>query len=66
MAGTKLKHVRHVSKEQFKEWLATGDIRPASLEDMWGTHHDRPCYAHPVTGQPFVSLPGTKASEGVQ
>lgn len=60
----KLKCARHVSREKFKEWLDAKAIRPASLEDMWGTHHDRPCYAHPVTGQPFVSMPDTAASRG--
>lgn len=60
---TKLKHVKHVSRETFKKWLDEKQIRPASLEDMWGTHHNRPCYAHPVTGQPFVSMPNTTASK---
>lgn len=61
---TKLKCARHVGEEKFREWLLAKDIRPASLEDMYGTQHDRPCYAHPRTGQPFVSMPNTEASRG--
>ena len=59
-----MNYCRHVDRDTFKQWLAEKQIRPASLEDMYGTHHKRPVYAHPNTGQPFVSLPGTEAARG--
>lgn len=52
-----------IDKEQFKIWLSEGQIRPASLEDVWGTHHNRPCYSHPNTGQPYVAVKGTEAAK---
>lgn len=59
-----IKHCRHCDREVFRRWVEEGQIRPASLDDMWGTHHNRPVYAHPNTGQPFVALPGTEAANG--
>jgi hypothetical protein len=57
-----LNHCRHIDRDTFRRWLAARQIRPASLADMWGTHHNRPVYAHPNTGQPFVALPNTEAA----
>lgn len=56
-----MKVLKNVPRDTFKSWLDAKAIRPASLEDVWGTHHDRPVYAHPNTGAPFVALPGTDA-----
>lgn len=56
-----IKHCRHVDRDTFKLWLTTNQIRPASIDDMWGTHHDRPAYAHPVTGQPYIAMPCSAA-----
>lgn len=58
-----MKLINYVGKELFIEWLSTGQLRPACLEDVWGTHHARPCFSHPVTAAPYVSLPGTDASK---
>lgn len=54
--GCEMKVVRHVDKPTFKAWMEKKLIRPASLEDVWGTHHDRRIWAHPNTGTPFVSV----------
>lgn len=43
-----------VSEDEFKRMLAAKEIRPASLEDHYNTHHDRPIYKHPRTGQRYV------------
>jgi len=51
-----MKVVRHMDKDTFKQLLQEKKIRPASLEDVWGTQHDRPIYAHPNTGQPFTTV----------
>jgi len=56
-------YCRYVDRETFKRWLETKQIRPASLEDLHGTHHSRPAYAHPNTGQPFIALPNTEAAD---
>lgn len=56
-----MKHCRHIDRNTFRRWLTSGQIRGASLQDCLGTHHDRPIYAHPNTGQPFVAMPGTEA-----
>lgn len=45
-----------VTVEEFKSMLLTKKIRPASLEDVWGTHHNRPIYLHPNTKQPYVKV----------
>lgn len=44
-----------VTEEEFKALLQSKKIRPASLEDVHGTHHTRPLYKHPRTGQFFVA-----------
>lgn len=42
--------------EEFKELLKAGKIRPASLEDVNGTHHTRALYKHPNTKAWFVAI----------
>lgn len=51
-----MKRLLEVSVEEFKKLLAQRQIRPASLEDVNGTHHKRPLYRHPITGQYYVSI----------
>ena len=48
--------VTQVTEEEFKALLKSGKIRPASLEDVHGTHHKRPLYKHPRTGQYYVAI----------
>jgi hypothetical protein len=43
-----------VGVEEFKSLLQNKKIRPASLNDVEGTHHKRKLYKHPNTGQWFV------------
>jgi hypothetical protein len=43
------------TSEEFKALLAARKIRPASLEDVNGTHHKRPLYIHPNTKQYWVA-----------
>jgi hypothetical protein len=45
-----------VTVEEFKTMLLKKEIRPASLEDVWGTHHSRLIYLHPNTKQPYVKV----------
>lgn len=45
---------RHFSVDGFKKLLADKKIRPASIDDMYGTHHKRPLVKHPNTGDWFV------------
>lgn len=42
--------------EKFKELLISKKIRPASLEDVSGTHHKRNLYKHPNTQQYYVEV----------
>lgn len=51
-----MKRLLEVSVEEFKKLLTQRKIRPASLEDVNGTHHKRPLYRHPNTGQYYVSI----------
>jgi hypothetical protein len=44
-----------VTPEEFIALLRGKLIRPASLEDVNGTHHKRALYKHPNTGQWFVA-----------
>lgn len=44
-----------VTSEEFKALLQDKKIRPASLEDVSGTHHKRALFKHPNTGQWFVA-----------
>ena len=45
-----------IEKDAFIRLLQAKMIRPASLEDVHGTHHSRPIYLHPNTRQPFVAV----------
>ena len=44
-----------ITEAKFKELLRAKKVRPASLEDVNGTHHRRPLVKHPRTGQWFVT-----------
>lgn len=52
-----------IDAETFRIWLATGAIRAAYLEDCYGTHHCRPLYLHPRTGQKYVAVAGSEAEK---
>ena len=57
--GTKGYEPRPVTKAtepEFKALMQSRQIRPASLDDVQGTHHNRPLYKHPRTGQFFVAI----------
>jgi len=56
MAETK--RLRDISEEEFKRMLLAREIRPASLEDVNGTHHERPLFKHPRTGQFYTTVKG--------
>lgn len=45
-----------ISVEEFKRLLEAKEIRPASKDDVYGTHHQRPLYLHPNTGQYYVKV----------
>lgn len=45
-----------VTETEFREMLLAKLIRPASLEDVNGTHHKRNLYLHPRTQQYFVAV----------
>lgn len=51
---------RKVSPEEFKLLLWSKRIRPASLDDVRGTHHRRALYVHPSTGQWYVAVKAVK------
>jgi len=51
----KIKERQDIEPAKFKSLLEAGAIRPASVDDVWGTHHDRPLINHPNTGQPYVT-----------
>ena len=55
-----MKRLKVVTVEEFKELLKVKAIRPASLEDVNGTHHSRHLYKHPNTAQYYVE---TKTTE---
>lgn len=40
--------------DEFKALLKASKIRPASLEDVHGTHHQRNLYRHPNNNQFYV------------
>jgi hypothetical protein len=50
------KRILTVSVAEFKRLLETKHIRPASLEDVNGTHHTRALYRHPNTKQWYVAV----------
>lgn len=51
-----MSRIRQVDVEEFKRLLADRLIRPASLQDVEGLHHNRALYKHPNTGQFFVAV----------
>lgn len=51
-----MKRLKHITPDDFKSLLAARAIRPASLDDVYGTHHKRDLYKHPNTGQYYVSI----------
>lgn len=53
---SKAKRLQHIDTETFKALLAAKLIRPASLNDVHGTHHQRALYEHPNTKQYFVAV----------
>jgi hypothetical protein len=54
--GEPMKTPTPITVDEFKSLLFKKEIRPASLEDVWGTHHNRPIYIHPNTKQPYVKV----------
>lgn len=48
--------VTPVTEAEFRELLGNKLIRPASLEDVHGTHHRRALYRHPNTQQYYVAV----------
>ena len=52
---THIKRLVVVTEQEFRTLLGSKLIRPASLEDVSGTHHSRPLYKHPRTKQYFVT-----------
>lgn len=48
--------LKSVTVEEFKTLLTSKKIRPASLDDVYGTHHRRPLYRHPNTQQYYVEV----------
>jgi hypothetical protein len=48
--------VVNITKEDFRALLSAKAIRPASLEDVYGTHHKRPLYRHPNTNDYYVEV----------
>lgn len=58
MSGLKTIHKRTAEDHEgeFRLLLAAKKIRPASLEDVHGTHHQRPLYRHPRTGQYYTTI----------
>ena len=52
------KRTKVVTPDEFRALLKAKLIRAASLYDVEGTHHTRPLYRHPNTGDWFVAVPG--------
>lgn len=48
------KRLKTVSTEEFKQMVNNRTIRSASMEDILGTHHQKPLYQHPNTGYLWV------------
>ena len=48
--------VLDVTTEEFIRLLQGKVIRPASLDDVHGTHHKRSLFRHPTTRQFFVAV----------
>ena len=53
--GTDMR-LRVVTETEFREMLVAKLIRPASLDDVNGTHHKRNLYLHPRTQQYYVAV----------
>lgn len=53
---TRQSRIKEITVEEFKRLLAAKLIRPASLDDCYGTHHKRNLYRHPNTKQFFVAV----------
>lgn len=51
-----IRPVTSVTEAEFRELLRHKRIRPASLEDVHGTHHRRALYRHPNTHQYYVAV----------
>ena len=49
-----MKTATPIDRETFRRLLTEKRIRPASLDDVWGTHHNRPIYKHPNTEEFYV------------
>lgn len=52
---TPTKRLVAVTEQEFRTLLGSKLIRPASLEDVRGTHHSRSLYRHPRTKQYWVA-----------
>lgn len=50
------KRERCVSVDEFKSLLTSRKIRLATLNDMMGTHSQKPLYLHPNTGVWFIAV----------
>lgn len=48
--------LQDITEEEFRRLLLAKLIRPSSLEDVHGTHHQRPLYRHPRTGQYYTTV----------
>lgn len=48
------KRLQHVSVDEFKQMVNDRTIRSACMEDILGTHHQKPLYRHPNTGHLWV------------
>ena len=48
--------LKDIELDEFKRSLRLGLIRPASLDDVMGTHHNRSLYRHPNTNQYYVDV----------
>jgi hypothetical protein len=48
--------LKDITEAEFRALLSAKKIRPASLEDVNGTHHRRPLYKHPRTSQYYVEV----------
>lgn len=51
-----MQRLREIDEDTFKKLLVAKRIRPASLDDVNGTHHKRPLYKHPRTGQYYTEV----------
>lgn len=61
MNKTPAQRLQYVTPEQFKALMAAKAIRPASLDDVLGTHHTRNLYRHPMTDQYYTATTSNEA-----